>query len=115
MGLIATPIGAVPVVQLLPEQLIGVSEPLLATEKGEIALPVAPEPETYTWLADATAGRESAPAIRSRPISAAAMRARGWVCTFVPTTMGSTVRGAYLNRGVAGSPRTAQAGWPNIG
>jgi hypothetical protein len=46
LGLIATPIGAVPVVQLLPEHVIGVSEPLLATEKGEIALPVAPEPET---------------------------------------------------------------------
>ena len=97
MGLIATPIGAAPVAQLAP-QLIGVSEPLLPTEKGEIAFPVAPEPETYTWLADATAGRESAPAIRSRPISAAAMRARGRMFTFVPTTMGSAESPGYLSR-----------------
>jgi hypothetical protein len=44
-GVIATPIGAVPVLQLEP-QLIGAGDPLELTENGETAFPVVPEPVT---------------------------------------------------------------------
>ena len=59
--------------QFDPGQLIGVREPLAPIEKGEIAFPVEPEPETYTWLPGAAAGRLSIATSRSRPIRVTAM------------------------------------------